>query len=256
MEEQMKQHLLAKFLMLVCGLFVCAFSARSALAPPNPAGKLPPNMLKSIEEHTFGFTISPVTTNGGGFQQCQGLSGYLPGNQGNETAQNAYSINYCATASVTVVQKSIIDMTGKTLDLVVTSWHTSGWDSTSGGWRWSPIVDTYRLAFPSKNTLVFNKICFGSGLVDNSGQFSGKKDDAWITEHLKEQVGLVSASFFEARPLKLQVNYGGKSYAVANCAFQSSQSGATTVSCQGSPPAPVSAKGGTVFIPSPVVVGH
>src|SRR5713226_8180582 len=248
----MNRHCLVRFLLVLFGVLLYVSTAGSAPAAPD-ASKLPPGMLKGIEEHVFGFTIGPVVTNSGGFQPCQGLSGYLQNpKEGNEMASDAYSINYCVTGSVTVKQKSITDMAGKTVDLIVANWHIT--PNPYNPSQWSPNTHTYRLPFQSKDTVVFGRVSFGSGLVDNPAQYNGKQNPNWITQHFKDQVAGINADFYNPRPVRLEVRYNGRGYATANCAFQSSQSGATVITCQGSPSPPVASAPHSPPTPSPVGV--
>jgi hypothetical protein len=229
---------------LPVAFLVIALAGLPALAATPGSPQLP----SGIKPITFGFTIDPVIATSG-FQACTGLTGYIQEpKKGDEMANTPYSINECASGSVTIKQKSPLnDMQGKQLDLIVTNYHV-----IPENWQWGANTHIYRGTFPTTDTIVFSKVSFGSGLIDNPAQFNNKKDQAWINEHFNTQVQLVSAAFHQKRPVKFEVFFNGRSYTVLHCAIITATNGTPAVSCPDSVNAPTSAPLQPVVTPSPV----
>lgn len=242
----MDRRWLVKLLTLLFALVVVGPRALAATLPNSP--QLPSGMQESMKQVAFGFTVGPVVATSV-FQACNGLTGYIQEpNKGNEMANTPYSINECASGSVTIKQKSPLNnMQGKAIDLVVTNYHV-----IPENWQWGANTHTYRGTFSTKDTIVFGKVSFGSRLIDNPAQFNNKKDPAWINQHFSTQVGLVSAAFRQKRPLRFEVRYNGRNYTILHCSIIAAANGAVSLACPDSVAPPTSAPLHRVVTPSPV----
>ncbi len=174
---------------------------------PNPkALQSTPALVKAP-----GFQIGYIIPSRAGFQPCSAGTGFLGTVWDNSLHSVDWSNLYCAKGNVSVSQTNpLINMTGKKLRLLVTSWSYS-YALIS---NWTTDLSVYELPFQQKGYVTF-QVVFAS-----SHKFEVTYS-SYDPRGVQERKDYANAGFAQGKPVKFDAVYDGTTYATLNCTFKS-----------------------------------
>lgn len=159
--------------------------------------------VKAVLTIPVQFDIGYLTPARGGFQPCTGLTGYIGRIVNGKFQPSTWPNSLCAAGNVTITQTArAVNMTGKSIRLIVTEFVLSGTSGLSG-----PQVDVYELAFPNPNYAPF-QVALGSSLVSSPSSVPNSERD-WLTK-----------AFAYGQAVTFTVQYEGREYQRTNCTYK------------------------------------